>query len=366
MKKLLLIFIFLVFSFSLAKEKQLKSNSSIDTFIISAPNFIIEDNKASFEFQAVDYSKKSKKLYFQIKLWPIDKEWQNIYVNKKTYNNLLKGNYLYIFQVRAINEKGEHDPSPAVFYFNTKISNLYKDISISPSLDGFKVTLRNTSKKEIQVSGWTFKSALMTFQIPKAVKDWNPNPSLRREEDIILKPNDKLVIEVAYENENSVPKDANIKKITISPLGVNFLGNQCFNYLNKNFKLNYPVIFCDKFNLKKQDLLNEVLIGKINSQCAVKLSSIGCGPLDNADYRKLSNDYQCLRIAENFFNYSSCYERNRNNLNFFAKEWRVYFDPRSISEKLAKKPLSPIFRTRFERIRLEDWNGNLVNEYKIF
>jgi hypothetical protein len=51
---------------------------------------------------------------------------------------------------------------------------------------------------------------------------------------------------------------------------------------------------------------------------------------------------------------------------FFEKEWRVYFDPRSDLEKADLKPLPQIFRTRFEKIRLEDENGLLVNEYKFY
>jgi hypothetical protein len=80
----------------------------------------------------------------------------------------------------------------------------------------------------------------------------------------------------------------------------------------------------------------------------------------------LQDDLQCLGFAEDFYNYTSCYERNRNNKDFFEKEWRVYFDPRSDLDKADRKPLPQIFRTRFEKIRLEDENGLLVNEYKFY
>jgi len=357
--------LFFILNFVFSKEEKMKGNIFIDTFVLKGPALIIEDNNVTFEIQGVDYSNKSKYFYFQIQLWPIEKDWQDWSSSKKTYYNLPKGPNFYIFKARAINDKGQYDLSPASYFFYTKISPFYKDISIYPFYDGSGFRLTNYSDKDIKVSGWNLRSSLINFKIPKAIKDYHPNEKLRKEEDIILKPSDRLVVSTVYESITSTP--IGLKDPPFSPLGINFLGNKCFIYLNKNYvNLNYPAYFCDSLNLSSEDLLNLVLRGQISRSCAVKIQRVGCGGLSSYDYQRFQDDLYCLAIVEDWFNYNSCYQRNRNNKDFFEKEWRVYFDPRSDLDKQERRTLRRIFHQRFEKIYLYDENGFLVNYYEIF
>jgi hypothetical protein len=343
MKRLFfLTFILIIFSFyfAWAQKQNLKPNRFLETYILKGPAFNLESNYAEFEFKGVNLRNPNDNIYFQVKLLPFDINWENVYSSRKVYYSLPKGSYLAILMVRAVNYKNEYDPTPAYYPLKVNVSKFYNDIYISPSYDGFSLTLTNNSNKEIKITNWQIKTSLISFKIPKAIKDFHPNPNLRKEEDIVLQPYGRVVITASS-----------------SPLGINFLGNKCFNYININYKLGYSVSFCDRINFNSEELLNLVLSGRMSRECAIKISSLNCGPLSASNYRILQNDPLCLSFAQDFYNYNSCYERNKNNKDFFEKEWRVYFDP---------KPLNKIFQIRFEKIRLEDENGLLVNEYKFY
>jgi hypothetical protein len=367
MKRLIVLtLIFILFSFALAQKQNLKPNRSLETYILKGPGFNLESNYAEFEFKGINFKKPNDEIYFQVKLLPFDLNWQDVYSSRKVYYSLPKGSYFALLMVRAVNYKNEYDPTPAYYLFKVNISKFYNDIDIYPSYDGFQLTLINNSDKEIKITNWQIKTSLIYFKIPKAVKDFHPNPNLRKEEDIVLQPYGKLVISAVYENEKSAPRNLSKEELRLSPLGINFLGNKCFNYLNELYNLNYYVSFCDQLGFREDELLNLIFSGKISRRCAIKINNLGCGPLSAYDYKILQDNPQCLGFAEDFYNYNSCYERNRKSKDFFAKEWRVYFDPRSDLEKADHKPLPQIFRTRFEKIRLEDENGLLVNEYKFY
>jgi hypothetical protein len=341
MKKSLLVLIFIIsFSFAWAQKQNLKPNRFLETYILKGPDFNLESNQAEFEFKGVNFRNPNDNIYFQVKLLPFDIKWENVYSSRKVYYSLPKGSYFAILMVRAVNYKNEYDPTPAYYIFKINVSKFYKDVYISPSYDGLKLTLTNNSNKEIKITNWQIKTSIVSFKIPKAIKDFHPNPLLRKEEDIILQPYGRVVITASS-----------------SPLKVNFLGNMCFSYINKSYNLYYPVSFCDRLSFNSEELLNLVFNNRISRECAVKISSFGCGPLSTYDYQILQNDLQCLTFAKNFYNYDSCYERNKNNKDFFEKEWQVYFDP---------KPSTKMFQTRFEKIRLEDENGLLVDEYKFY
>lgn len=367
-RKLLLILIFLIIFLLVVKaqNQNLRGNKFIETLIISGPGLIIENNEVKFEFKGIDYTNKSKYFYFQTKLWPIDKSWQNIYNNQVRYL-LPKGRQFYILRVRAVNDKGEYDLSPAVYYFLINISSFYGDIFISPSSDGFSLKLTNYSDKKIKITGWRIRTSFIDFVIPQAVKDFHPYRKVNQFEDIVLVPNGSLTIKAVYSNSNSAPRELDYRQIPLSPLGVNFLGNKCFIYLNKDYyNLNYPTYYCDSLNLSQEDILNLVLQHKISWRCATKLSLVGCSGVESYLINQFNDDPACLSFISNWFNYDSCYQRNRLKDDFFEKEWFVFFDNRDDFEKLERKPLKRLFRERYERIYLYDANGLLVNFYNLY
>jgi hypothetical protein len=267
MKKLFfLIFILIIFNFSftLAQKQTLKPNRFLETYILKGPDFNLESNYAEFEFKGINFRNPNDNIYFQVKLLPFDLNWENVYSSRKVYYSLPKGSYLAILMVRAVNYKNEYDPVPAYYIFKTNTSKFYNDVYISPSFDGFSLTLINNSNKEIKITNWQIKTSLIYFKIPKAVKDFHPDPNLRKEENIVLEPYGRLVISAVYENENSAPRNLKREELRLSPLGVNFLGNQCFSYINKYYNLNYPVSFCDRISFSNEELLNLIFSGKIS------------------------------------------------------------------------------------------------------
>jgi hypothetical protein len=365
LKILILILIFFYFHFISASFNYLKPNRFLETYLIKTPDNIVESNYVEFEFNGINLKNKKDNIYFQVKLLPFYPHWETIYSTKKYYY-LPSGNYKAIFFVRSLNNKNEYDPTPISYIFQIKTSKFYKNITIYPSYDGFSLTLINNSNKKINITNWQIKTSLFSFKIPKAVKNYHPDPLLRKEEDIILEPNDKVLISAVYESKESMPFNLKKEEIRLSPLGINFLGNKCFNYLNKDFNLNYYVYFCDRINLNEEDLLKLVLKGEITRDCAQKIKNLGCGPLNDYEYQNLKSDLKCFIIVNSFYNYNSCYLRNFNKEDFFEKEWRIYIDTRNEIDKKNRKFLKPLFQTRFENIRLEDENGFLVNEYNFY
>jgi hypothetical protein len=357
-----IIFLLLIFPLFVFAEN-LRGSNLIETIIISGPPLVLEDNQAVFKFQAADYSlKKSKYFYFQIQLWPLEKTWQN-FSGETKYYYLPKGTNLYIFKVRAVNEKGYYDKTPAVYYFLTKISKFYQDISISPSYDGMSLSLINNTNQEIDITNWQIKTSNIIFTIPKGVKDFNPDPDKRKEENIILPPYGRSVFYTVYSRATSAPRELSLQNIPLSPFGVNFLGNQCFFYLDKS----YPSNFCDTIRYSSQELLNLVLAGRMSRQCAILFqNNYDCDGKYLLSRVREINDIRCQAIVEDWYNYKSCYNRNYNNKDFFGKEWRIYLDTRDELDKQDRKPLRRIFKERFERIYLYDNKGLLVNKYDIY
>ncbi|MEM5782286.1 MAG: hypothetical protein QXD43_03780, partial [Candidatus Aenigmatarchaeota archaeon] len=193
-----------IFSLNIAKaETNLKPNKNLDTFIISAPPIVLEDNIAKFSFSGKNYRKPFEKLRFQTFLYPIDKKWQTTYGTEKIYY-LPKFPAFYIFYVRSINNEN-YDPTPATYYFLTRISPYYKNISITPSYDGYSLIIRNSSNSDINVTNWYVKTSIFLYRIPKAVKYFHLNKNKNIEEDIILKRGDILKIISVYSSATSAP-----------------------------------------------------------------------------------------------------------------------------------------------------------------
>lgn len=359
MKNLVPIFIFVSISFIFAQGFQLRQSRLIDTFIISGPFIINETNQIVFKFEARDYSYKSKNFYFQTILWPLEKKWQNFYGTEKRYS-LPKGSNFYIFKVRAINDKGLYDPTPAVYYFFNKTSQFYNDVSIYPSWDGLSLTLVNNTDKEINITNWQIKTSKIIYMIPKGIKDFHFDFSKRKEENIVLPPYGRAVIKAVYSSATSAPQG--LTEISLSPFGVNFLGNKCFFYLDKTYSSNY----CDSLGYSKEEILNMVLRGQISRECANLIQYSDCDGDFLLQKSRSLKDITCQALIENHYNYNSCYLRNRDKKDFFGQEWRIYFDPRNELERINRQPLSRIFYERFDQIKLYDEKGFLVNQYNIY
>ncbi|MCS7200663.1 MAG: lamin tail domain-containing protein [Patescibacteria group bacterium] len=361
---LLIVLIFIVLGFSFAQQKpKFRPNRNIETIIQSAPPSIIETNQVTFKFSGVNFRKQDDKLRFQTKLWPLEKGWQDNYSNEKTYSNLPKGKNVYLFYVRAVNEKNEYDPFPAVYVFETRISPFYKDVSIGTSYDGMSLTLYNDSDREINITGWKISTSKLVFTIPQGVKNFTYDINKIKLEDIVLSARGRAIIQAVYSSATSGPIGSDWRNLPLSPYGFNFLPNKCFLYVNKNFNDHYA---CDYLSISREELLQMVLNGRISSDCAVLLSSSDCDGSWLIRRTIERGDLRCQAIVEQWYNYNSCYQRKSADSDFFSKIWRIYFDPRNEDDKKNRKPIERFFRDRFEKIMLLDQNNLLVNSYEIY
>lgn len=364
-KKFFLISFILVFvltSFSLAQKTKFKPNRYLETIINEGPSLVVEDNNVKFKFTGINLRKPDERIYFQIKLWPLDKDWQNYYYSEKSYYNLPRGRNFYFFYVRAINDKNEYDPKPAIYFFETRISPYYKDVSLGTFYDGLRLTLYNNTNKEINITGWKIHTSRIVFTIPQGVRDFVYDVKKAKFEDIILAPYGKAIIYAVYSSATSAPLGSDWRNLPLSPYGFNFLNNKCFFYIDSNLSDYY----CDSLTFNREELLNMVLSGKISSNCAVLLSSADCDGSWLLRRLRESKDSRCQAIVEDWYNYQSCYRRRSNEKDFFGKTWRIYFDPRSDYDKENRKLLERFYRDRYERISLYDQNNLLVNTYEIY
>ncbi|GIW67322.1 MAG: hypothetical protein KatS3mg096_190 [Candidatus Parcubacteria bacterium] len=101
------------------------------------------------------------------------------------------------------------------------------------------LTLTNNTNKEINITNWQIRTSNLIFTIPKGVKDFNPDQNKRKEENIILPPYGRAVFYAVYSSPTSSSTGLPFQNIPLSPFGVNFLGNQCFAYLDKTYPSNF-------------------------------------------------------------------------------------------------------------------------------
>lgn len=317
----------------------LRPNRNIETFI-SYPykNLIdIEDYKIRFKLSGKNLKNPADKFYFAYLLLPINKDWQ-ILKSTDLILTLPKKQQYYLILVSAVNSKNEYDPTPLGLIFRTNISSYFQDVRISKLSQGVIIKLKNISQKEISVTNWRIISSLGNFLIPQAVEFVDPYRFYKRE-NIILKPGEELKIIASS-----------------SPLGINFKGNKCFDYLLKeNYNLrNFfenTNIWCEK--LSKEELLELRKLG-YSLNCILTLERAGCTGPKGVELQKIRNDIGCLNLIYSRWNYQSCYENRKNDEDFLLPIWYIFL------------PVKKLYFPRYEEIRLFDEKGFLVDKYLIY
>jgi len=365
MKKFQIILIIFLFFSSVFAQASLKKSNLIDTKITSAPPISVESNQVKFEFQGIDYSNRSKYFYFQTKLWPLENKWQTTYSNTRYYYDLPPGRRFYIFYVRAINDKNQYDPTPAIYIFITQISSFYGKVSISPNFDQLNITLQNNTNEKINITNWQIRTSKISYIFGKGVRDFIYDKNRAKFEDIILTPYGRAIISAVYSSATSAPVGISDNELRskLSPFGFDFLNNKCFLYIDKKLSDN----FCDSIiNYSREELYNKVLKGEISRNCAILIESGDCDGSWLLSRVKSIGDIRCQALVEDWYNYNSCYQRRHNEKDFFGPTWYIYFDPRDEIDKQDRKPLSAIFNSRYDRIVLYDNYGLIVADYKIY
>ncbi|MCL4437461.1 hypothetical protein M1513_00270 [Patescibacteria group bacterium] len=180
--------------------------------------------------------------------------------------------------------------------------------------------------EKVDITGWAIKWNTGKFVIPQGVALYDPS-GWETPSDINLFNNSTV-------NIYSIPNS----------LGVNFEINKCIGYLANRYQFtpelpsSCPTIDSSEFSNLSGDCQN--YIDSINGSCQEP------GPNLPFTY----NDPSCSNVL-NKFNYTSCFNSHRNDLDFLTGEWRIWNAPLNFDQS-------------HDNILLFDKNGLLVSQYQ--
>lgn len=203
-------------------------NSRPQTFILSGPCQAgqteipeIETDQIEFKYSGNNNQGNAKNLSFETFLAGYDKNWQGFGHSYKRNIALPAENKIYAFYVRAKNQDGYYDITPAFCQFQTKLSPYHQQIVISsvsgratdPKNERIVLRAKNLSNS-INITGWTIVTKKSSLLIPQAVKIVHPDSMFNIPRDLILETNETVNI---YGG--------------ISPIGINaYKTNKCERY----------------------------------------------------------------------------------------------------------------------------------------
>jgi len=315
-----------------------ETNQYPETIILQGPaeGEILETAEVTFKYSGTNPLGETSDLSFETYLVGHDTRWRNQYSSDTETYNLSEESKTYTFFVRAKNEEGYADPSPAFRTFQIGVSPYYQKVEIRnvyANEDNFRkdyLVLRNNDDQLINVTGWTIKTKGETITIPRAVERPRHPFSGSNNSDIKL----------AYQGEIIISAG-------LSPQGINFRTNKCTGYLDQlsqyHPSLDEDCPYLDKSeysHLKKtcRDFINGL------SRCEIP---------DYSDNLEITLDSQCTGFLTEKFNYSQCYQDYEKEVDFLGDKWRVFLG-KSID----------ILDNDGDTIILRDKNGLVVDEYK--
>ena len=309
-----------------------------NTIILEGPakGKVLENTKVTFKYSGTDPLGEAGYLTFETYLNNYDSGWQNQYSNYTETYNLSGKSKAYTFFVRAKNEYGYYDPSPASLSFRIGVSPYYQEIlfnQVEPDKQDFTndyIVLRNGSDpKTINITDWTIETSLKTITISQAAKKLTYPYFKSSQVDIDLAEGDKVVISAG-----------------LAPDGVNFRANKCTGYLDQLFQYEpsldegCPYLHESEYNHLTnncQDFIDDL------SRCAIP---------DYSGNYEVSSDSECTSFLTEKFNYSQCYQNYYQEADFLSDKWRVFLG-KSID----------VLDNDHDTIILRDKDGLLVDEY---
>ena len=217
----------------------------------------------------------------------------------------------------------------SLYYGQVELTSFSLGNSINPS----RLDMRSAASiaASIDIRGWSVEGNLnVRILIPGAVGDYIPS-GLVSDNNLLLNKSETVSFYSNY-----------------SPIGVGLKLNECTGYLNNTAKFipelprNCPAIY-DKSEIINFSGTCQNLITSVRS-CGVPTS-------DQINSVPKPDESQCRSILTGRTNYQSCYNRHRNDINFFAKEWRVWIQS------------AMNFDSGHDRLLLLDKDGFLVDEY---
>ena len=312
-------------------------NKYPETKIISGPDSkeTLEATEVTFEYSGTNPLGSKSNLSFETYLVGYDKDWRRQGKKySKTYK-LPKESGSYTFYVRAKNEEGYYDSSPASFSFQVGLSPYYQKVEIKrvrPKEKNFQddyLVIRNDEKQTIDISGWTIETNLAKVAIPQAIKELSHPFSSADQTNIRLEYKDEMIISAGS-----------------SPRGINFKTNKCTGYLDQSERF-YPSLDedCPRLDESEYDHLNPACRDFIK-----KLSR--CEIPDYSDNPAVNSDSECTGFLNEKFNYQQCYLDHHQEMDFLQSQWRIFLK-RSVD----------IFPNSGDTIILRDESGLIIDEY---
>ena len=312
-------------------------NRCPETIILDGPEEgeILETAEVTFKYSGTNPLGQASDLDFETFLAGYDTKWRNQYSRyTKTYK-LSGETKVYTFYVRAKNEEGYVDSSPASLSFQVGVSPYYQKVEIRrvyAKKDDFTkdyLMLRNNKKETVNITGWTIKTKRETITIPQAVAKLGHPFSTSDNSDIKLAYRDEVIISAG-----------------LSPQGVNFRTNKCTGYLDQLSQF-YPSLD------ENCPYLEESKYSHLSNACQDFIDGLSrCQIPDYSDDWDVSTDSQCTNFLSEKFNYKQCYQDYHREVDFFKDEWRVCLN-KSID----------IFDNDGDTIILRDKEGLVVDKY---
>ncbi|MBL7154987.1 MAG: hypothetical protein ISS88_00575 [Candidatus Portnoybacteria bacterium] len=309
-----------------------------ETMVLDGPDEgeVLENTEVTFKYSGTDPLGEAGYLSFETYLVGHDTRWHNQYSNYTETYNLSSETKVYTFYVRAKNEEGYADPSPASLSFQIGVSSYYQEIQISqvyPNEQDFEddyLVLRNGSDpRTINITDWTIKTKRETITIPQAAKKLTYPFSESSQVDIDLAEGDEVIISTG-----------------LAPNGVNFRVNKCTGYLDQLSQY-YPSLDEDC------PYLDDSEYSHLKKDCRDFIDDLSrCEIPDYSDNYEVSSDSQCTTFLTEKFNYSQCYQDYEKEADFLEDEWRVFLG-KSID----------ILDNDGDTIILRDKDGLVVDEY---
>lgn len=231
-------------------------------------------------------------------------------------------------------------PVPPSGFSEGQLSPLWGEISIKSvtpanpanysKLNGFTLTAGKKNEKMIFISDWKIKSNRGSdLYIPKGIADYSFS-GIGNPEPIVLRPNEYAVF---YSTQS-----ANVR---------NFRLNKCIGFIGNTYSFSPALPKNCPLPYEKSELAT------LTGECQNFIRSLSKCKIPTAnDKNRFSNASNglCREILDRF-NYGYCYEKHKNDTDFFSREWRVWLG------------IPMPFDKSHDRLLLFDNAGLLVDEY---
>ena len=295
----------------------------------------VESETVEFRYSGTNPLGDINDLDFETYLLGHDDNWDNQrsdYTQDYNVEDLTGGSYT--FCVRAKNEQGYYDPTPASRSFQVGVSPYYQKVKIrkisvkqANFMDDY-IILRNYQDETINLTGWTVQTKLASFDIPKAIRKYDGSSS--GNVDIELNEGDDLVISAGP-----------------SPIGVDFLTNKCTGYLDQGRYNPSLDNMCPRPDSSEYSHLIDYCKDFIDDLDTCELP-------DYSNNTDVGGNSQCTAFLNEKLNYKYCYSQYKNDPDFLDDEWRVFLTRVS----------SDAFSNVRDTLILYDENGLKVDEYE--